>query len=223
MSTYTKRVSNKHVFKSQVFEKFTDACGGYAQDFADLLYTRFTVECFTFSDDFYFHQTLQYFKDKVIPHKIAVYQSGLELSRLGIFDSDDKELFLENLWIHDMSKFSANESIGYAFHDFSKKEYSLPFEKAWHHHKQHNPHHPEYWMNPGRNGKLDILPMTELYVAEMITDWMGAGRTYGNSLEDWLPDNIFKFVWHQDTAIIVQTLLSKIGIKTKIEGEKLYT
>ena len=35
--------------------------------------------------------------------------------------------------------------------------------------------------------------MPALYVMEMIADWMGAGKTYGSTLEEWLPNNLHKF------------------------------
>ena len=97
----------------------------------------------------------------------------------------------------------------------------MTFEKAWHHHKQNNPHHPEYWLNPNRSGILDVLPMPKIYVLEMIADWIGAGKTYGSTLEEWLPSNLHKFVWHRETANNVFSILLHLGIKTEFNGSVL--
>lgn len=224
VQTYTKRVDNKEAFKYQVFRAFVDACGGDLEEFTNLVYSRFIIEDFCYSDDWKYFNVLAYFQEKVVPHKIAVFQSGIELSRNQWFEKlyIDKAQFIENLWLHDISKFSANESFGYAFHDFKSKEYSLSFEMAWHHHKQFNAHHPEHWLNANRSGILDVLPMPKIYIVEMIADWIGAGRTYGSTLEEWLPKNIQKFKWHEKTAVELKEILSNIGIETKLDGSVLY-
>lgn len=224
MSTYSKRIDNKESFTNHAFRLFTDACGGDSRDFASAIYSKFTVEDFFLSDDFNYETILQYFKSTVVPHKIAVYQAGLEMSRAEWFKGIgiDKSEFLENLWLHDLSKFSANESYGYAFNDFSKKEVSVMFKRAWHHHKQFNPHHPEHWLNPGKGGHLEPLPMPKIYVVEMIADWIGAGKTYGSSLEEWLPNNLHNFLWHEETAQLVRQVLGYIGIETGGDGAVIY-
>jgi hypothetical protein len=230
MTLYAKRIDNKSSFTQNVFKIFTDACGGSADDFANILYGKYTVEDFAYHDDFWYWGVHEYFKSKVIPHKISVYQAGLELSRQDWFSNyinhtDDKELFIYNLWIHDMSKFSANEAFGYATYDFknptegSKKS----FEAAWHHHKMNNPHHPEYWLNPNREGKLEPQPMPALYAMEMVADWIGAGKTYGSSIEDWLPNNLSKFKFGGSKSLVMN-ILKDLGIETWIhEGGFLHT
>lgn len=229
MTLYATRVDNKSAFTQHIFRLFTNACGGNADNFADILYAKYTVEDFAYSDDMYYWGVDAYFREKVIPHKIAVYQAGLELSRQAWFSNyikgDDKELFLYNLWIHDMSKFSANEAFGYASYDFKNPSESSKagFEKAWHHHKMNNPHHPEYWFNPNRSGILEPIQMPPLYVMEMIADWIGAGKTYGSSLEEWLPKNLQKFKFGSAKSL-VKNILEDMGIKTWIhEGNVLHT
>lgn len=212
---YRKNVQNQQAFKNNVFKLFTDAVGGDLEEFTKTVYSRFVVEDFGYHDDMWFFGVEAYFIKKVVPHKIAVYQAGLELSRQEFF-SDlyiNKEEFLDNLWLHDISKFSANEAFGYSGYRFgaeNSKESKAAFEKSWHHHKMHNPHHPEHWLNPNREGKLEIIPMPKIYVLEMIADWIGAGKTYGNSLEEWLPNNLHKFQWHPETDRLVKTILSSL-------------
>ena len=220
---YRNRTDNKKAFTNQVFKKFTDQCGGDPNEFANILYGRYVVEDFLFSDDYKYHKVLEYFQDKLVPHKVEVFKAGLEVMRLECFKKSqiNKDEFLDNLWLHDLSKFSTNESFGYAFHDFSKSGSSIEFKMAWNHHKTHNEHHPEYWFNPNRSGKVNSLPMPEIYIFEMIADWIGAGRTYGNEIDTWLPDNIETFEWHTNTAIRVQTILKELGFETICLNSKL--
>lgn len=228
MGLYKNRADNKDSFTQNIFKLFTDACGGGSEAFANELYSKFVVEDFAYHDDMYYWGVFGYFKNVVIPHKIAVYQSGLELSRQPWFDTyikgDDKELFLNNLWVHDMSKFSANEAFGYSMHDFKNPSDNskAAFEKAWHHHKMNNPHHPEYWLNPNRSGELEPIAMPAIYVMEMIADWIGAGKTYGSTLEDWLPKNLYKFKFGSSKSL-VKNILEDMGIQTWIhEGNVLH-
>lgn len=223
---YSKRVDNKEAFKNNVFKLFTDACGGDPQEFADMLYAKFIVEDFSYGDDVYYWGILGYFEKVVVPHKIAVYRAGLELSRdpkiNAHLTNQDKEDFLRNLWLHDMSKFSVNEAFGYAMYNRQTGWGKEDFEVSWHHHKMNNPHHPEYWLNPNRSGDLEPIQMPKLYILEMIADWIGAGKTYGSSLQEWLPKNIHKFKFHPITQNHVsEMLIDFTGLETIVEGGNL--
>lgn len=221
---YSKKTDNKEAFRLNVFKTFTDACGGDSQEFADILYAKFIVEDFAYSDDMYYWGILNYFQETVIPHKIAVYQAGLELSRnpkiSDYLSNQEKEDFLRNLWLHDMSKFSANEAFGYAMYNRETGHGKEGFELAWHHHKMNNPHHPEYWLNPNRSGELEPLQMPNVYILEMIADWIGAGKTYGSTLEEWVPKNINKFKF-QPLAKIAEIIRHFTGIQVAIHDYKL--
>ncbi len=217
--TYSKRKTLKEAFTRNAFKLFTNACGGDAEEFADLLYARFTIEDFAYGDDMYYWGILKYFEETVVPHKIAVYQAGLELSQQPWFSNylkeSEKEVFLENLWLHDMSKFSANEAFGYAMYNRKTGSGKEAFEKSWHHHKMNNPHHPEYWFNPNRAGELEPIPMPNIYIMEMIADWIGAGKTYGSTLEEWLPKNIDKFSFGKAESVVM-SILKDYGINEEL-------
>jgi hypothetical protein len=156
-----------------------------------------------------------YFKDTVIPHKIEVYKGGMELIEKGIVPEELKVEFVNNLIIHDLSKFSVQEAAGYAYYNRKTKEGREAFELAWHHHKMNNPHHPEHWLNPTKRGNLEILPMPKIYILEMVADWIGAGRSYGNELKDWLPNNLHNFLFHRETRRDLTTILSQLGFYIK--------
>jgi len=220
----SKLTYHKDAFTKNVFEKFTDVCGGDPKEYANILYARFVVEDQSYGDDMYYWGVLKYFQETVVPHKIAVYQAGVELLKnkeLGLYlPSGDRELFLRNLWIHDMSKFSADEAFGYALYNRKTGSGKEGFERSWHHHKMNNPHHPEHWLNPNRSGILEPLTMPHIYVFEMIADWIGAGKTYGSTLEEWLPKNIDKFVF-QSPKIVASIIKQFTGINVSLKGNQI--
>ncbi len=211
---YRKSIQQLKVF-TRALSPFCDACGGDPRELAFFLHEKYTVDHHSYHDPEELDKVLGYFDKVVIPHKVAVYHSGMELIEKKIVSPHHINIFEDLLWIHDMSKFSADEVIGYSGYKFggeNSDEAKKQFKQAWHHHKMHNPHHPEYWLNPNRSGELQILDMPYIYVAEMVADWMGAGQTYGNSLENWIPDNIHKFRFSSQTMKILIDILDKIGI-----------
>ena len=178
-----------------------------------------------YEDEDLYDRVIEYFNKTVIPHKIAVWESGMGLIEKALapyapVDNFEGE-FKYNLWIHDLSKFSIDEAPAYALHDFQSKEEDIDFVMAWHHHKQFNPHHPEYWLDVDRSGEVTARDMPMLYVYEMVADWMGAGKTYGSSLEEWLPENLPKFKFSLDTRYKLANLLKSLNIETAFVDRKL--
>jgi hypothetical protein len=86
--------------------------------------------------------------------------------------------------MHDLSKFGPTEFFSSARYfqgdsspiDAEKKDkgYSL----AWQHHKGHNPHHWEYWIDNIGTYKNTPCKIPYDYVIEMVCDWLGAGIVY---------------------------------------------
>ena len=222
---YRLRDDSKKSFL-RLFQQFCDeAKWGNAEELTDTLYGQFVVEDFEYADDHKWLGTENYLKTKVIPHKIEVFKAGIELTKIlpdrcGIEEFE----FVDNLWTHDLSKFSAVEALGYSGWSFKTKSGDKQsFEVAWNHHKNHNEHHPEYWLSVGRGGEVEPLRMPKIYVAEMVADWIGAGKTYGNTLEKWLPENLHKFKLHQDSLVFLHEVLNCIGINTRFQGGVLFT
>lgn len=195
---------------------------GDPENLFDLLATRFFIDDARFLVKGTNDKVVDYFEKKVIPHKIEVYKAGEWLIHQQWTSSWIDPLALKDLlYIHDLSKFSSAEAFGYAFFNFtggSDEKEVEDFERAWHHHKMNNPHHPEYWLNPNRSGVLEPLEMPKVYVLEMIADWIGAGKTYGNELIDWLPKNIEKFYFHHKTVDFLLHVLGNLGFICKKEG-----
>lgn len=101
--------------------------------------------------------------------------------------------------IHDWSKFRPSEFIPYAryfYGDYPEAPhiwrvlpgYSGPttfsvengFDVAWLHHQRRNKHHWQYWILIQDDDKDKTLAMPPKYCKEMLADWRGAGRAYGN-------------------------------------------
>ena len=125
---------------------------------------------------------------------------------------------------HDLSKFSPIELFNSAKYytgdrspiDNEKDEKGYSY--AWLHHRGHNPHHWEYWIDNLSSGG-EALKMPLKYVKELICDWVGAGKAY--DFEHWNYDVPFKrFVnlynqgklkIHLDTYKLIFNVLQEYG------------
>ena len=91
--------------------------------------------------------------------------------------------------VHDLSKFSRIEFLSSAKYfqgdrspiDAEKEE--IGYSIAWMHHKGHNPHHWEYWIDFDKDGNIIANKIPYKYVVEMLCDWIGAGKAY--SKDEW--------------------------------------
>lgn len=121
------------------------------------------------------------------------------------------------LWIaifHDWDKFLPDEWIPYA-HTFYNKDGSKTYKEypdfalAWNYHQKRNKHHWQYWILTWDRGESEALPMPELYVREMLADWIGAGRaiTGESNPEKWYEDNKQKMILHPETRILIERLM----------------
>lgn len=99
--------------------------------------------------------------------------------------------------MHDNSKFGLTEFFSSArnFHgskspidvEKEKRGYSL----AWQHHKGHNPHHWEYWIDNVGSRANNPIKIPYNYVVEMLCDWIGAGKVY--SKEHWTQEEPYTY------------------------------
>jgi hypothetical protein len=128
---------------------------------------------------------------------------------------------LRRALIHDWSKFTPSEFGPYKRYFFDRKDefkagkldpnkVSADFDRAWNHHQKANKHHWDYWVMPGdKISQPRPIPMPETYVAEMVADWMGAGRAKTGSwdMEEWVCQNAPNMHLHPKTAQTVRELL----------------
>ena len=90
---------------------------------------------------------------------------------------------------HDMSKFGFTEFVSSAKYfqgnrsPIEAEKETTGYSKAWLHHKGHNKHHWEYWIDFDDNGNVITNDIPNKYVVEMVCDWIGAGKAYDK--DEW--------------------------------------
>lgn len=86
--------------------------------------------------------------------------------------------------MHDNSKFGLTEFFTSAKYfqgnisPINKEKAEKGYSIAWQHHKGHNPHHWEWWIDSLGNRQNTPLKVEWPYLVEMICDWIGAGKVY---------------------------------------------
>jgi len=101
-----------------------------------------------------------------------------------------RECFRRKLYwqgiVHDLSKFSFAEFTESAKHFQGTGSPIIASRKvngysiAWLHHKSHNKHHWDYWVDFD-HGKLIPVPIPKKYIIEMACDMIGASKAYGGA------------------------------------------
>jgi len=86
------------------------------------------------------------------------------------------------------------------------------FRIAWTHHERLK-HHWQAWVCIGDRGTLEPIPIPEVYVREMIADWIGAGIAYSGKANPigWYEANKDKMIFHPQTTILIETLIKPCG------------
>ena len=119
--------------------------------------------------------------------------------------------------IHDWTKFSPSEFIPYARWFYGgQREDKAAFDVAWLHHQKRNRHHWQYWLLVNDDGhyitdpysKYWTMSMPDRYRREMLADWRGAGRSYGNpDTTAWYKANRRNIILHFETRAWVEAEL----------------
>jgi len=113
---------------------------------------------------------------------------------------------------HDMSKFLPSEFISYAkfFYETDRfsnykpsDENNINFQKGWCFHQKRNKHHWNYWVSVTRKNEIKALAMPLKYVKQMIADWSGMSRKFGDT-------PISYFLKHKDSMILHDETITKI-------------
>lgn len=135
----------------------------------------------------------------VLRHKWFVFLEG---RKLGV------PLFF--LIIHDWDKFRPGMFIAYARY-FGKhpKASEGNFNYWWNLHQKRSKHHWQAWVCLMDDGGQVALRMPGRFWREMVADWKGAGRAYGNSdTASWYLKRIDTKMWlHPETRIYVEQAL----------------
>lgn len=88
---------------------------------------------------------------------------------------------------------------------------------AWFHHKGHNPHHWEYWIDNLSSKQNTPHKIPYEYVVEMVCDWIAAGIVYGGHKVDFNTPysepleyheaHKHERLLHEDTEFMIDTFL----------------
>jgi hypothetical protein len=122
------------------------------------------------------------------------------------------------LWralVHDLSKFLPVEFPHNARKYFGGNPDPAGYLQAWLYHQNHNPHHWSYWILGSQSGIGSdlVLPMPEIYVREMVADWMGMEmiNTGSWNMSKWLRASLPVFVLNPATVQLLQHVLGELG------------
>lgn len=148
----------------------------------------------------------------ILRHKWFVFRGALKVNPCSI-------RLLYRAIMHDMSKFIPSEFIPYAktfYKPDGSKQYveTDAFNMAWNHHQKRNKHHHQYWVLREDSGKVYALEMPDIYIQEMIADWIGAGwAIHGkwSGVFKWYKENKDKMILHEVTRHAVETYLDDIA------------
>ncbi len=129
-------------------------------------------------------------------------------------------------FVHDLSKYSPTEffeSVKY----FNGKHSPITdckkdkgYSEAWLHHKAHNKHHIDYWVDLSASNKTPIIPYP--YVAEMLCDKLAAGIIYKG--KEWTKEYELQYWLHErDKALVnpqIEKLITDFLTQISIDGIK---
>lgn len=140
----------------------------------------------------------------VLRHKRFVYEEGRKLG-----------LPIWQCLIHDWSKFTPRMWAPYARCFYGPKNIKTGkpdgdarFDAAWLWHQRVERHHWQWYVLMEDSGKVHCLPMPERYMREMLADWRGANRAYGDQpLTAWYIKTVAARKLHPDTRDWIEAQL----------------
>ena len=158
-------------------------------------------------------------------HKNGVRQAfeWLETNLPEIFGTEDEGIITECrhlcTYAHDESKLQPDEYEAYDAYFYGDRSYEVvnQFNRAWLRHIHRNPHHWQHWIliNDDPDEGEIILDMPDVYIIEMICDWMSFGFTKGE-LDDvlvWYEQHREHMKMSQYTRMKVEEILNLIKHK----------
>lgn len=148
---------------------------------------------------------LTYIHEHISNVKIASIKYGPQLCEL--LNVSHIQLMM-NITNHDQSKYSPEEFDGYRqyFYTCSNEEKNKElFDQAWIYHQNHNPHHPEYWIDRSEDGTIKDMP--PLYIAEMLLDWEAMSMKFNNTTYDYYMKNKDKKPFSENTKKFIDKVI----------------
>jgi hypothetical protein len=150
---------------------------------------------------------------KLLRHKYYVFIGCMKLGvpiYLALIHDIDK--YLPNIWFPYVDNFYNKDGTSKSIRDktgaYDPNSQTNKFMEAWIHH-QKNKHHWQAWCSIGDSGTISPIDMPEVYIREMVADWYGAGKAYGNndSPIEWYEKNKNKMLLTNRTRNILEIIL----------------
>lgn len=157
-------------------------------------------------------QYLTYLKN-VMRHKWFVFLACFKVGGVSLWQAvfHDWDKFLPSMFIAYANFFYGNYPsqkdlpLDAKYICYTKEQAKEAFAKAWNAHQKRNKHHWQYWLITWDKGNTDPLEMPMCHLREMVADWMGAGRAYGNpNTLEWYEKNKEVIQLHPETRRIVE-------------------
>lgn len=153
-------------------------------------------------------------------NKYYKYLRYIFLHKLGVFIAGRKlGVPMMQILLHDWSKLTPTEFLPYVDNFYGpkcsnaeKEKRVVRFRKAWLHHINRNPHHWNYWVYVNQ-GNLEVLPMPENYMKEMVADWMAVSYAMNRPMtevKNWYAKNKDDIILHTLTKEKVEDILNKL-------------
>ena len=122
--------------------------------------------------------------------------------------------------VHDLSKLLPSEFYPYAEYFYGTvpnpgSDVKIAFDKAWLFHQHRNPHHWQFWILREDDGDTKIMRMSDVFVAEMVCDWIGAGRAItgkSGGTREWYEKNRHRIIVHKDTREQIEKEFYRHGL-----------
>lgn len=136
--------------------------------------------------------------------------------------------------VHDLSKFTPSEWIAYRNYFYgtwlkynpiiptygvetknwskSTEGVSEAFDYAWLQHQHKNKHHWQHWILRNDDGTITPMMMPDVYIKEMVCDWLGAGMAITGKREAdmWYKSNKHNMQLHELTRGRAEMLLEQL-------------
>ena len=113
------------------------------------------------------------------------------------YKDPERKPYIRLSWQHKSDNYKSYKTPGH----IADKE----IDAATLHHIRNNEHHPEYWDKQDPAPKvIDATKMPNVYVAEMVADWMAMSEELGSSIKDWADKKVnvrWKFTKEQKKLI----------------------
>lgn len=156
--------------------------------------------------------------NKIIGHLKTINKHKIEVTKLlfkcGLYGQGIK---------HDLSKYSLAElKTGFRYFTgtrspIEKERKALGYSQSWLHHKGHNKHHWEYWIDKDFTGHgMSVNAIPTEYIIEMFCDRIAAAKTYqkekytNSSAYDYFMSGTDRFIMGYSNAIRLASLLDLV-------------